>query len=194
MDELAPASPQKDEEAQKQITIGLLEKHKIPYKDWGQGKAKTLEHLNKEINDGETILREEDGKLYRELFVTAATIRYRENGKTYQLVEEKQVFTDGRTRERKLANSLSEKIKPDEDPDTAIIRGIEEELGIQGHLNAVPRENNQSVEESPSFPGLLTRYNVNVYDVDISSDQYNPDGFQEEQTDKTTYFVWKEVD
>ncbi len=163
---------------------------------YGQGKAKTLDHLLKEINEGEMkLVKNEQGELQRKVTVGKGDILYiAPDGKTFRLREEKQVFRDGRIRERKqLKEAVSEKIKPGEDGQEAMIRGIQEELGINGEINIAGGDSNLEEIESPSYPGLKTEYDLRRFKVYLGSEQYNPEGYIEKQPDKTTYFTWEEV-
>ena len=162
---------------------------------WGTGKAKTLEHLQKEIESGETILiTGEAGELLRRVVVGKADIFYQSpDGKKYRLKEDKQVFKDGRERRRNLGQAVSEKIRPDEDPDTAMIRGIQEELGISGKISLTKTMEDVENETSPSYPGLKSQYSRQIFQATLSDEQFKPEGYVEEQSDKSTYFIWEEV-
>ncbi len=162
---------------------------------WGTGKAKTIDHLKKEIDEGETILEtNESGELIRLLTVAGADIYYMsKDGKQYRLKEEKQIFKDGRERQRNLEQAISEKIKPVEDPDIAIIRGIKEELGIESEINLEKIESTKNTVESPSYPGLKTEYSIHKFKAVLNDEQFNPDGYTEIQDGITTYFIWEEI-
>ena len=162
---------------------------------WGTGKAKTIEHLMKEIEDGETILTtNENGELVRLLTVAGADIYYTsKDGKRYRLKEEKQIFKDGRERQRNLGQAISEKIKQNEDPEIAIARGIKEELGIESKIDLEKIENTKNTVESPSYPGLKTEYSIHKFKAVLNDEQFNPNGYTEIQDGLTTYFVWEEI-
>jgi len=102
----------------------------IDISQWGTGQAKTLAHLQKEIESGETILvTGKKGELLRKVVVGGADVYYvSPDGKKYLLKEDKQVFKDGRERRRDLEQAVSEKMKPDENPRDTMIRGIKENL------------------------------------------------------------------
>jgi len=172
-----------------------LENAGINISNWGTGKAKTIEHLQKEIEEGETVLTtNENGELIRNLNVVSSDIYYiSKEGKQYRLKEEKQVFQDGRERKRGLEYAISEKIKADEDPEKAIIRGIEEELGIEGDIKTNKIEIEINTIESPSYPGLKTEYNIHKFKTILNEKQFNPNGYIERQDGLTTFFVWEEI-
>lgn len=163
--------------------------------EWGTGQAKTPAHLQEEIKSGETILaKDEQGRLLRTVEVGGADIYYEApDGKKYRLIEEKQVFKDGRERRRDLGHAVSEKMKPGEDPLEAITRGIREELGIEGELNVTPSGDEVQVIPSPSYPGLQSKYTRHTFVATLTEGQYRPKGYIEEQADKSTFFVWQEI-
>lgn len=174
--------------------ISLLNFNGIEIDRWGTGKAKTIKHLIKEINDNECILQEdENSMLVRYLRVATAKIYFEINETKYILKEEKQVFKDGRIRKRTNDSSLSEKINPDENPKDAIIRGIKEELGIQNEVIITTYETTSEEMYSDSFPTLLSKYEIYNFNVHLTEEQFNIDGYIEEQEDKTTYFIWDKV-
>ncbi len=127
---------------------------------WGTGQAKTLANLQKEIESGETVLiTGETGELLRRVIVGGADIYYQSpNGKKYRLREDRQVFKDGRERRRDLEQAVSEKMKPDEDPKDAMIRGIQEELGLGDEINLTEMGTDTQRVTSPSYPGLESEY------------------------------------
>jgi len=162
---------------------------------WGTGETKTVEHLFQEIEDGETVLVEgEAGELLRQVVVGGADVYYTSpDGKTFRLKEEKQVFKDGRERRRDLGRAVSEKMKPGENPPEAMVRGMQEELGIEGDVRLEASETDEETKDSPSYPGLRSKYVTHKFRAELTDDQYKPEGYIEQQEDKSTYFVWEEV-
>jgi hypothetical protein len=174
--------------------IDYLSKYNIPVSEWGKGYAKTVEHLQKEIDSGECRLVLENGVLIREIEFVTCEIIYKEGDKIFKLIEEKQIFTDGRTRTRDKESSVSEKMKIGEDPKQSVFRGIEEELGVDLTETQLQKQGEINEDEvSNSFPGLMTRYKGYNYECEFTKEQYNPNGYTETQTDKTTYFIWKVI-
>jgi len=167
----------------------------IDTSSWGTGQAKTLVHLQKEIESGETVLiTGETGELLRKVVVGGADIYYQSSdGKEYRLKEDRQVFKDGRERRRDLGQAVSEKMKPNEDPKDAMIRGIQEELGISGEIALTETGTDVQQVISPSYPGLDSKYIRHKFQTTLTDEQFNPDGYVEEQSDKSTYFIWEEV-
>lgn len=172
-----------------------LEAAGINTAEWGIGQAKTLAHLQKEIESGETVLvTSSTGKLLRKVIGGGADIFYTSpDGKKYRLKEDRQVFKDGRERRRDFGWAVSEKMRPDEDPRIAMIRGIQEELGISGGVDLEEIETDEETLNSPSYPGLQSQYVRHKFRMTLNKDQFNPDGYVEEQPDKSTYFVWEEI-
>ena len=165
----------------------------IPTNEWGTGYAKTLNHLLSEINSGECSIVEEDGKLIREIEFVMAEIFYEKEGKIFKLIEDRQIFSDGRIRTRKKESSVSEKMIIGEDPLKSLIRGIEEELRVYIKESQIESSGTEEKkEESQSFPGLMTKYKGHKFICFFEESQYNPEGYLEIQKDKKTYFVWEE--
>lgn len=185
-------------EAEKFRVTQQLQRHGIDVSVWGQGEAKTVNHLVSEVLSGESQLIETDnGEIIRILEVVSGTIRYSdESGRVFELAEDRQEFKDGRVRRRKHLSgiSISEKMGSGENPRDALIRGIREELGITEELN-IDEQPVESEEEvmSPSFPGLNTKYKKYHFGITIGKDSYNSTGYREEQADKSTFFVWNEI-
>lgn len=180
-------------------TSGLkkqLEESGIDTSKWGEGDAKTIEYLKSEIDRGESVLeKNEAGDLVRRVAVVGADIYYTSpEGKRYHLKEDRQIFTDGRERKRDYGHAVSEKIKPGEDPEIAMVRGIREELGIGGEIDYKKTMEDEIVRLSSSYPGLLTNYIRYEFEVILNEDQFKPEGYKEEQEKINTYFIWEEVD
>ncbi len=163
----------------------------IPVDAWGQGTAKTIGHLLKEVDGGETVLTQRGQELLRQVGFAAVNVVYRKGREVYELVEDHQEFRDGRVRRRDTGSSISEKIQPGEDPKDAAERALREELGVSGQVNLKSGKKTEELKESPSYPGLRTQYLRHDFSAELKPDQYSPDGYVEEQDDKTTYFVWR---
>lgn len=167
----------------------------IDTSQWGTGKAKTLEHLLKEVSEGEAeLVKTPEGALVRRTTVGKADIYFIDtDGTVYRLKEDRQVFKDGRERKRNLDSAVSEKLKVGEDHADAVTRGIQEELGIEGEKQVEDQGITTEQGESPSYPGLGTEYVLHRFKVTIGGEQYKSEGYQEDQPDKTTFFVWEKV-
>lgn len=189
------ADMQKDIGAAISSLRAQLENAGISTSEWGKGEAKTLRHLVQELEEGEcSLTADEQGALTRTVVVGGANVLYTSSeGQRFQLIEEKQVFKDGRERKRDLGCAVSEKMKPGEDPTDAMVRGIREELGLSGEISISYEGQGEKTILSPSYPGLTSRYLNHRFTVILQDSHYNPAGYVEVQSDKSTYFVWKEL-
>ncbi|KAK7410770.1 hypothetical protein VNO78_01849 [Psophocarpus tetragonolobus] len=129
------------------------------FASWGvKPGTKNVHNLWLELSQGETSLADSTPPV-RTVHVVLVLITG-QHGKF--LVESHQELSDGNVRKR--GRPLSEKMKPNEDPESAAVRGIMEELGsvISGGLNIPdivtihPNSYHMTVEErdSGSYPGL----------------------------------------
>jgi len=171
-----------------------LEQAGVDISLWGKGEAKTLESLYQELEKGESILQMVDGKLELIRYVVSANVYYvSKDGCKLHLQEDKQVFKDGRIRHRRYAQPIAEKMKPDEEAKDAMIRCLQEELGLDGNFNLKQIDSYQNKIESQSYPGLESQYFGHRFEVILNDEQFQEAGYTEEQEDKTTYFVWEEA-
>lgn len=175
-----------------------LNNYKIPTKEWGVGASKTIGHLVKEINVGESIIEESGENLLRKEKGIAINLFYHDGKNLLKLFETKQIFKDGRTRERELATSVGEKMIPGETPIETVERAFKEELGIKISQRIIKDikfviADNEPVA-SKAFPGLLTKRLFYIADIFLPKKFYKPEGYIEKQSDKTTFFEWKKVE
>ena len=170
----------------------ILEKHGISTKSWGTGSAKTIEHLQKELNSGESILIDNEGVLIRQITVLYIDVFCEFNGSVFRLKEDKQVFIDGRERKRDyLTCSMAEKLKANETPDKkAVARAISEELGVNLLKSIKFGDVEIKEQESPSYPCLNTKLTIHKLIVELDESEFKPNGYVEVQEDKSTFFVW----
>lgn len=182
----------------------FLSTHNIPIDTWGQDKAKTVDHLYREIKRQDSQLIQENGRLIRKLKFIEVNVEVEMMGKRLRLVEDRQVFNEGkhnqRTRRRpEFKSAVKEKIHLHEEPNQAVVRAIKEEIGrlwSEHDLNLIsPCKIDQRAikRESMSYPGLPTHYDGHFYHLQLPRPLFSPDGYKEIQPDKTTYFVWKEI-
>lgn len=171
-----------------------LEQAGVDISVWGKGEAKTLESLYQELEKGESILQIVDGRLELLRYVVSANVYYTtKDGKKLRLQEDRQVFKDGRIRHRNYDQPIAEKMKPGEDPKEAMLRCLREELDLTGDCDLKQIEQYQKKYESQSYPSLESQYIAYRFAVVLNDEQFQEAGYQEEQDDKTTYFVWEEV-
>ncbi len=175
----------------------LLQAWNVPVEQWGQGKAKTFDHLLKEVQTEECALvaveTEHGSELIRRSRVAAIDVFYTApDGEEYRLVEDRQVFKDGRTKTRPhVTTSLGEKLKADEDGDEAAFRAVHEELGFSPE-SVTYLGSDKIRKESNSYPGLNTELALDYYRCAASDATYRPEGYVERQADKDVYFVWQQ--
>ncbi|XP_010421274.1 PREDICTED: uncharacterized protein LOC104706760 [Camelina sativa] len=139
---------------------------------WGvKPGTKNVHNLWLELSDGETSLADSTPPVRTVNVVTVRVIG--KNGRI--LVESHQELSDGSIRER--FRPLSEKMKPEESPDEAVIRAIKEELGsisdgdddVGKRIRVIPGSYSRRVEErnSLSYPGLPARYALHSVDATV---------------------------
>ena len=171
-----------------------LQNNGIDLSKWGQKGTKTVEQLFEEIEEGETeMTKDVDGKLLRKVLGVGADIFFTDGDQTYKLKEEKQVFDDGSVRVRDFARGVSEKMKFGEYSHDAMARGIQEELGIMSNIYLEEIETIVETKDSPSYPGLMSHYIVDIFKVNLVPRQYKPEGYIEKRDGITTYFIWTKV-
>ena len=171
----------------------FLKSRDIPYKEWGTGESKTLAHLLAEITYGEAKLEDEGDRVLRIVVGVGINVYFRQGQRILKLVEDKQVFLDGRKRHRSLPTSVGEKIKHGESPDGAAERTMVEELGVIGvGLSNIGVEHREPVP-STSYPGLWTQNTIYNYETYLSPQHFHPEGYIEVQPDKTSYFIWQTI-
>ncbi|XP_050877440.1 uncharacterized protein LOC127081198 [Lathyrus oleraceus] len=181
---------------------------------WGvKPGTKNVHNLWLELSQGETLLEDSNPPIRTVQVVTVRVIG--KDGKV--LVESHQELSDGRVRER--GRPLSEKMKPNEEPEMAAVRGIKEELGsVIGEETEVcdivtidPNSYVMRVEErnSGSYPGLpgcyvLHSLNATVeglpegdfctYEVDEYADSDDKKVAHEAVSVKKHYWKWVSAD
>lgn len=172
----------------------LFVRHRVPVHKYGVGEAKTIAHLVNEINNNECTLTETPTGLLRMTSAAAIIVQTtRPDGHVLTLKEQKQVFKDGRERERtfEFQRSVGEKIRPDEQPDVAARRALAEELGITADIQLEDLGvEHRGPTTSPSYPGISNIYDIHRFRVMLPPELFRADGYTEVQPDKTTYFVW----
>lgn len=180
----------------------VLENAGFPLEKWGDGPTKTYEDLWQEIADGESVLihpesfeeLDEYGEVVRQTNVLGIDIFAEVQGERYQLREDRQVFKDGRgERRRDLITSIAEKIKQDEDRASAVLRAVDEELGVSGVLNLKKGEEIELWKITHTYPSLASKLNIFKYSVTLADEDFRPEGYMEDQPAKQIFFVWEKV-
>lgn len=137
-----------------------LRKHGMPVEDYRKDQAKTVEQLYSEILSGEARL-EENPPLR---ILNLVGIILEQNDKI--LYEQGQQFKDGRYRVRDILPG--EKLKPDEQPLSAATRWLIEEMAEFSksiELDESSCHTSKKLQESPSYPGLTTRYILHYFNA-----------------------------
>lgn len=179
--------------AEKELKLQMELEKVLDLSLYGQGSAKSWQSLVQEVESGDCIILWEGDRLVREISVIKieiiASLASDFPGAT--LFEDYQEFSDGRRRSRNFFG-LSEKVKSGEDLDLAAVRAIKEELGVDGDQFSLQLDpcREVKVHESPSYPGLLTRYVFHAATAVLDAEAVMPQ-YEEVQPDKKTFFVWK---
>ena len=171
----------------------ILDEYNIDLSKWSTGPYKSVEHLWKEIKEEECVIYGVDGILHREVNFVGAKILYDDNGTKLKLHEEKAIFKDGRERIRDIWYSMAEKFKFNEDPKSALIRGMKEELNIDVDESQFVEYNKIYFPSDGDYPGLESFHTGYGFIITLNDEQYNPNGYIEHQEDKDIYFKWVEV-
>jgi hypothetical protein len=134
----------------------------VPHHRWGTGQAKRVEDLWAEVSAGESTLSDPPPR--RQVAFVSVLVRH---GDTV-LTEVGQLLATGQTRSRH--SPPSEKMHPGEDAGTAAYRCAQEELGVPPEsCQVIPGTCTQAsrTSESPSYPGLVTRYQMHQVEMEI---------------------------
>jgi hypothetical protein len=156
----------------------VLAMYNIDTAKWGQGNAKSIESLLKELTSEECFLYLEDDKLVR---VVNALFIHIEKGMLV-LTEIQQTFHDTSDRPaytRKRSCVLAEKLLDGEDIKAAIVRALNEELGIKRDEVVFKLKEETERKFSQSYPELQCLFYkknvyINIQDLDVNI----PDGFE----------------
>ncbi|XP_077248372.1 RING-H2 zinc finger protein isoform X2 [Tasmannia lanceolata] len=138
------------------------------FSSWGlKSGTKNVHNLYLELSQGETSLADSTPPI-RTVHVATIRIRTLDNSKT--LIESHQELSNGSVRPR--LRPLSEKMKPGETVDEAVLRAVREELGSLipdsiSSVRIVPGSYRTKVEErvSVSYPGLPACYVLHSVDA-----------------------------
>lgn len=178
----------------KEELVALFKEYNIDLSEWGTGVYKTLDHLWNEIQEEEAELYGINGEIRREVNFVGAKVLYNNGNERLKLVEEKAIFKDGRVRVRPdIWYSMAEKFKYGEDHLGALLRGMKEELGITITEEQVTFFNQLYFPKDTDFPGIYSFHTGYSYLVILNEDQYEAEGYIENQSDKDIYFKWKKA-
>lgn len=136
---------------------------------------------------------EEDGKLVRvSANIAVDVFNPRRTEVLFEAWREKR----GKRTTRELGASFAEKMKGNADPEVEVGRGFQEELPLLAdHVTELLPIGVQEEEGAAySYPGLGARYTRYCFEAVIDEQAYNPEGYITVETDKTTCFMWKQVE
>ena len=159
----------------------LLNEYKIDTINWSHQEGnKTIEQLLIELKDGESTLEIINNKLVRVLQVASIKVKFKLGDKYFQLVEDKQIFLTGKVRKRELI-TITEKIKDGETPLQGAYRGLAEEVGLFLEQGLVLEHESRWQKISPSYPNLISIYQVFNYSIILGKEELKKVSFSEYQ-------------
>lgn len=145
--------------------ISILQKYDIDIQDWNHKKGhKTVEQLAEELNKGESKLELIDDHLMRLVKVSSIDVKFKLGEQYFQLIEDKQILFSGAIKTRNL-NTITEKVKINEEFLAGAYRGLAEEIGlnINSGLNFIKETSFK--QQSPNYPNLISHYQVFNYEL-----------------------------
>ncbi len=177
----------------------FLRAHGVDTDVWtGLGKVKKVEDFYQEIREGEAQLVR---AFRREAHIAIRQIRpggayvfhfpHDEETGLYLREEYAEDKINHKRDDRKRPYSIGEKAIGDETHYQAIVRGVREELGIEGEFVVRPASTDEREETSNSFPGMTTRYKEQRFNVVLNDKQYRPEGYTEDGEKKLLHFIWE---
>lgn len=181
-----------------------LNQYNIDTSTWNaENRNKSVTQLLKEIKNNDSVIQEENGKIYRVVNVANAIITAKDG--QYRLKEKAHLDISKNLTKERNNEVLSEKMDSSETVVHAIKRGVKEELGVK-YSNSIQfidgeQVNVRKVEKSSySYPGLKSLYTFNEINVEIpllTQDFPPPKDFvtEEENSDGSfkRYIVWSWV-
>lgn len=174
-----------------QLTAVLLA-NGVDLAQWGVGAAKRVDDLWQELCDGEMELH--GPPLLR---VVGGVVQVVVRRGDAILIEAAQVLRDGRVRRRN--RPPADKLRPGERYQAAALRCLAEELGIAAAAITLIEESyryTQTTDDSPSYPGLLSRYTFHTIEAQVAS--LPPNDFWTDETSAHDlvarhHWVWQPI-
>lgn len=168
----------------------LMHAHQIDLSRWGNGTAKSLDDLWREISSGEIYMQLNP---FRRVLTGVVSVVIRQGDKV--LVEHEQVLADGRHRKRDILPS--EKMKYGESYLEAVQRCLQEELHIdplQTEILHTTYQQKREFRDSGSYPGLLSEYIIHTVEVRVKGLPDTDFWTSEHNTmEGQHHWVWKEA-
>lgn len=173
--------------------VRLLESAGIDTALYTGRDTKTVADLAREIEAGESVVTlSHQGDVERIVHVVGIDVLYHHpDGRILILEETQQIKSTGEVLVRQLDTSIGEKRAATEDPTVAALRGLQEELGISEPESLYFAGYHEVQRASTSYPGVISSQRMHTYAAVIGNADYNPEGYEEHQSDKTTYFAWR---
>lgn len=175
----------------------FLEANKLPTQSWGINATRKPQELFVEIVNGESFLSQSETAIFRNVLSVGVDVWHvSSTGQAYNLVEVDQVFDIGtenesrRVRVKQHGAAVTEKARRGEIPIQVAIRALREELGIDPGDSLMPLGTETEEHASTSFPGIMTRDTKDFYRVDLSPEQFDPNGYIDQEERVTTTFRW----
>jgi hypothetical protein len=173
----------------------FLKELSVPLEKFGTGRHKSFEDLVNEIDNGECRLSidSRSGRIVRAGAVVRLDVRYQtKDGAHLQLYEAEQRFSDGRCRTRPTDFAVWEKLRIGEDPEVGMARALLEELKLRGEFQAIMRGDGTQIRRPPDdYPSIYSLFTAVDFTVNLSHQHFVAAGYQEDQRDKTTIFLWR---
>lgn len=185
----------------------LLDRHRIPYAEWGSEKypaAQRLEDLEREVEAGYAVLLEKEGELIREASVALIDVRYRDaEGKNWELVEKKRSIHGA---EDDRHTEIGKRVQAGKSPQQAALQGLREAGVVNIEPDALEylqqRDEQYKPEEGWKYPGLgdLIHYHEFMIECGLENIKLgktgNPVGYEHRRPglDKITEYEWRLVD
>mmetsp|Transcript_5528 Transcript_5528/g.8996 ORF Transcript_5528/g.8996 Transcript_5528/m.8996 type:complete len:853 (+) Transcript_5528:89-2647(+) len=177
MTKLEGATPLNESSTQQATTTAVIKKqledHGIDTTQFGKGEAKNIEQLSEEVQNGSAVLMldaTEHKKLVRVVDVVALRIISGAGSTQKYLIETQEVYADGR--QRNLERLPATKKHPHENTKQTTERIVKDMVDLGAckvHFDFSKREFFESESQSPSYPGVLTVYRMEIVEGRISS-------------------------
>lgn len=159
--------------------LTILSQYNIDISQWNhQDGNKNIEDLWLEIQEGESQLKLIQDKIVRLLRVSSIEVFFPLGNHLFKLVEDKQIFFTGKVRKRDI-NSITEKLKGKETPLDGAYRALEEEIGLKTTKDLAFMGETYWEKISPSYPDLLTLYQVFNYQIFLGEKELSQVRFSE---------------
>lgn len=189
----------------------LLKRFRVSTRMWGKNGAKTINDLCKEVNNERVELRLFRGTLVRFVDVVEIELFCEYDRKKWQLFQTKQILLPSGAERIRNLGVISEKVKrSDASVDETVSRALREEVPVLVAVGAIDatevRRYIIPVTTSPSYPGLLSRYNVSLHRALLTEEficmkykvgmPFIPTprlSFVTTEEDVETYFEWRVV-